>query len=1143
MPGTLKTDRKIGQAVDPNDINDIAADTNAANNRLSGLTIDSLVDVSVPSPSNGYVVTYDATQALWVAKALPTTSSAVSSVNAKTGVVVVTKADVGLDQVANTSDADKPASSAVVGLLAAKADLVGGKIPTTQLPSLAITEYLGTASSNAAMLALAGQRGDFVTRTDTTTMGDGLPATGDWILTADNPASLSSWHRLVGPSGTSGGVTSVAGKTGPAVTLAKGDVGLDAVDNTSDLTKPISNLAAAALGVKANDNAVVHLVGDENVGGVKSLANFPLLPSADPTTARQAVHKSYVDAQIAAAGGGGGAGGLSYSTAQVLTSAQKARARLNAGAVADGAARFHVADYGAVGDGVADDRPAFAAAAAAAIAYITANSADAILDFEGMGVCLFNSGISKTAASVFNAAGTGATIDSTATDYSNLGIPIPPALPGRLTFAGQGTKIRLTTNCVCFAFPDKTRDYQVWQNLYFDRVVVDDNNIVSTTKTRGHVIFGNAPAWGVKYRYTSAQDIYLNHCVVLNAATDTSTNVGAGNVSRSMFWWSGDHNGPSEATQTFTRRITTAGGYMQGGDQIYAMFSTVADRYRAGGATLGGVNHFYDEIHIGDGWRHVNNSPMTQQRYQTSVYIGGSGKGDRFSIGEGYSDNIGDDVIEIGGMLRGVISKVSARNPFFNLVLFRNTGPIDSNRQMIECKRTRTEVTPALSGTTGAFAAPFAWIADDLYLQLTLGGTVTGGTFTLTIPLSSGSVTTAAIAYNATAAQVAAAIDAVVPAVNTSGPGGGLTAYAGAAVNSTAQTTVVLVKQSLANNGRVTATSSLTGTNPTVTVGLSQNGTGFGRFRIEDDLFIADGLTSSRQGRTDFLTKGPGLGVPILGIEIIRPKIEFSNYTYDGAASNWELFMLVHANSLYANFPLRLLVRDATIRVDGANLAAGSGTGYLYMVGVEGYATFADIMGIETDFSGSQGGTYGHVMLARNQGSGIRAIVSRLKPKGQPSLASYAGLRVGSEGLLTWARLTESDFSSFGNMANGLILPPSGTNFAANILATRASGNYPDVVAVPTALTANFTTAQAHSGAMPIQVNSASTVVITVAQLIAGSSMTYVRTGAGAVTLNPSSGLSFVMPAGATAGARVQGSSLTLTWLSPTSVLVEGDLG
>jgi len=48
-----------------------------------------------------------------------------------------------------------------------------------------------------------------------------------------------------------GPVASVAGKTG-AVTLAKGDVGLGNVDNTSDANKPISTATQTALNGKQN---------------------------------------------------------------------------------------------------------------------------------------------------------------------------------------------------------------------------------------------------------------------------------------------------------------------------------------------------------------------------------------------------------------------------------------------------------------------------------------------------------------------------------------------------------------------------------------------------------------------------------------------------------------------------------------------------------------------------------------------------------------------------------------------------------------------------------------------------------------------------------------------------------------------------
>ena len=86
-----------------------------------------------------------------------------------------------------------------------------GKIPQGQLPAVAIMDWLGNVSSQAAMLALTGQRGDWATRTDRGT---------DWQLIADDPTQLSSWREHVNPASP---VSSVAGRTG-AVTLAAADI-------------------------------------------------------------------------------------------------------------------------------------------------------------------------------------------------------------------------------------------------------------------------------------------------------------------------------------------------------------------------------------------------------------------------------------------------------------------------------------------------------------------------------------------------------------------------------------------------------------------------------------------------------------------------------------------------------------------------------------------------------------------------------------------------------------------------------------------------------------------------------------------------------------------------------------------------------
>lgn len=132
--------------------------------------------------------------------------------------------------------ADSTAAKTALGLAAvatsgSASDITTGTLPTSVLPPLAINETFVVASQ-AAMLALAAQRGDMAIRTD-------LNRT--FVLSTDSPGTLADWLQV-----TAGGdVTSVAGRSG-AVVLTKTDVGLANVDNTSDVNKPVSTAQAAA---------------------------------------------------------------------------------------------------------------------------------------------------------------------------------------------------------------------------------------------------------------------------------------------------------------------------------------------------------------------------------------------------------------------------------------------------------------------------------------------------------------------------------------------------------------------------------------------------------------------------------------------------------------------------------------------------------------------------------------------------------------------------------------------------------------------------------------------------------------------------------------------------------------------------------
>jgi len=104
----------------------------------------------------------------------------------------------------------------------------------------------------------------------------------------------------------------IADKNNPH-SVTKTQVGLGNVDNTSDADKPISDATQDALDLKADDNSVVHLSGNETIADVKTFSSFPVTPSSAPTTDYEVANKKYVDDNA-----GGGGSGSSLSAGQIL---------------------------------------------------------------------------------------------------------------------------------------------------------------------------------------------------------------------------------------------------------------------------------------------------------------------------------------------------------------------------------------------------------------------------------------------------------------------------------------------------------------------------------------------------------------------------------------------------------------------------------------------------------------------------------------------------------------------------------------------------------------------------------------------------------------------------------------------------------
>ena len=206
------------------------ADREASQRAVTDVTVlakrsEDAADISVEEAANASQSARDAKRFRDEAEDVVT---GVSSFDGLTG--AVTKAGVGLDKVDNTRDADKEISgptqdafdfmSAAFGAalgdintdLVKKADLDGaGKVLAAQIPAEARASFRGVTYSEAGMIALGGERGDWCTRGDRGT---------DFRLIA-NPASVpTNWLEATYPASP---VLSVNGRKG-AVDTSSADI-------------------------------------------------------------------------------------------------------------------------------------------------------------------------------------------------------------------------------------------------------------------------------------------------------------------------------------------------------------------------------------------------------------------------------------------------------------------------------------------------------------------------------------------------------------------------------------------------------------------------------------------------------------------------------------------------------------------------------------------------------------------------------------------------------------------------------------------------------------------------------------------------------------------------------------------------------
>jgi|GEM_PF-2934737 len=254
---------------------------------------------------NGYA-SLDATGKV-LSSQLPAANNAVTSVAGKTGDVTLAKADVGLANVDNTSDVNKPVSTATQTAINAKYTKPAGGIPESDLATALQTKIDATgvqnlddlgdvstvgATDGQVLLYTAGVWGPATntaggtgTIPDATTSAKGIiQLAGDLGGTAGAPIVLGLSSKYTLPAGGipesdlsstvqakldasgTGAVSSVAGRTGDVV-LTKADVGLANVDNTSDVNKPMSTATKTYV-----DTAVASVSGGQKA--VSKTANY-----------------------------------------------------------------------------------------------------------------------------------------------------------------------------------------------------------------------------------------------------------------------------------------------------------------------------------------------------------------------------------------------------------------------------------------------------------------------------------------------------------------------------------------------------------------------------------------------------------------------------------------------------------------------------------------------------------------------------------------------------------------------------------------------------------------------------------------------------------------------------------------------------
>jgi hypothetical protein len=178
----------------------------------------------------------------------------VQSVASKTGAVTLVKGDVGLGNVDNTSDANKPVSTATQAALDGKVDENAVITGATKTKITYDAKGLVTAGADATTADIADSSNKrYVTDAQLTIIGNTSGTNSGDNATNSQYSGLAASKQDTLVSGTN--IKTLEGQSllgSGNIDLSKSDVGLGNVDNTSDANKPVSTATQTALDAKTN---------------------------------------------------------------------------------------------------------------------------------------------------------------------------------------------------------------------------------------------------------------------------------------------------------------------------------------------------------------------------------------------------------------------------------------------------------------------------------------------------------------------------------------------------------------------------------------------------------------------------------------------------------------------------------------------------------------------------------------------------------------------------------------------------------------------------------------------------------------------------------------------------------------------------